>query len=95
MGQLLYGSPPEVFDIDDRTLAHLEIVILAKLRRNETFSLVLDYPTGTRTMLWFNQHLPLQVRLDSTDHEVNRAWLDALIDSANSPGGLRVTPEPE
>lgn len=95
MGQLLYGTPPDVFDIDDRTLAHLEIVILAKLRRNESFALVLDYPTGNRTMLWFNPHLPLQIRLESTQHEVNRAWLDVLIDSANSPAGLRVTPEPE
>ena len=95
MGKLLYGTPPEVFDLDDRTLAHLEIVILAKLRRNESFSLVLDYPDGGRAMLWINSHIPLQVRLDSADHEVNRAWLEVLIDSANSPTGLRSTPEPE
>lgn len=95
MGQLLYGTPAEVFDFDDRTLAHLEIVMLAKLRRNESFSFVLDYPNGGRTMLWLNSQIPLQVRLDSADHEVNRAWLEVLIDSANSPGGLRATPEPE
>ena len=38
MGILHYGAPPASFTIDDRTLAHLELVIMAKLRRRENLS---------------------------------------------------------
>ena len=39
MGKLVYGASVTEIDIDDRTLAHLEIVIIAKLRRDEKFVL--------------------------------------------------------
>lgn len=39
MGQFLYGTPPAVIEIEDRTLAHLQIVVYAKFRRDERFSL--------------------------------------------------------
>jgi hypothetical protein len=38
MGRLTYDSHFSV-DFDDRTLAHLQLVIVAKLRRNEAFFL--------------------------------------------------------
>jgi len=95
MGHFLYGTPPEQFELDDRTLAHVEIVMLAKLRRNENFAFVLDYPSGGRSTLWVSTHSALQFRLDDHSHEINREWLEVLIDSANSPGGLRITPEGE
>ena len=93
MGQLHYGTPPEVFELDDRTLAHLEIVVLAKLRRNESFALVLERPQGGRTTLWVSIHGALQFVFGAGTHEINREWLEVLIDSANSPAGLKITPE--
>jgi hypothetical protein len=27
--------------------------------------------------------------------EINRTWLQELVDTANSPGGLRLVPEPD
>lgn len=94
MGQLLYGSPPERFDFDDRTLAHVEIVIIAKLRRQESFTLAMVTDGGARTSIWLHPSSVLQFTYDVAAHEINRAWLEELVDSANTPAGLRITPEP-
>ena len=93
MGQLLYGSPPESFAMEDRTLAHVEIVVLAKLRRNEAFALLLDEPDGGRSTIWINSASTLHFRFDKGTHEINRRWLEDLIDSANGSAGMRVLPE--
>jgi len=94
MGHLLYGSTPTVIDLDDRTLAHVELVTLAKLRRNESFALTLDGATGGRSTIWLNSSSTIEFRFDTAKNEINREWLDLLIDTANSTGGMRVLPEP-
>ena len=94
MGQLFYGPSSEPFVIDDRTLAHIEIVVLAKLRRNESFALSLDGADAGRTTLWISSASTLQLRFDEARHDINRAWLDQLIDSANTTAGMRIVPEP-
>jgi hypothetical protein len=93
LGQLLYGSSSEAFELDDRTLAHLEIVTLAKLRRREPFAIQLETPSGGRSTLWVGTDSMLQFRFGAGEHEINRAWLEVLIDSANSPAGLKIVPE--
>jgi hypothetical protein len=93
MGQLLYGSPPASFELEDRTLAHVEIVTLAKLRRNESFALSLDLPDGGRATIWIGTNSILQFRFVGPRHEINRAWLEELIDSANTAAGMRIVPE--
>ena len=93
MAQLLYGSPPTAFELDDRTLAHLELVLLAKLRRNESVSLALDRPDGARVTLWIGVHSDLQFVYLEPRTEINREWLERLMDAANSTAGLRVLPE--
>jgi hypothetical protein len=37
MGRFLYDTMANATDIDDRTLAHLRIVIMNKLRRSESW----------------------------------------------------------
>ncbi len=93
MGQLLYGSTPTVVEIDDRTLAHVELVVLAKLRRSESFALTVESPTGRQT-IWLSTASTLEFRLGPDRQEINRAWLEQLIDTANSTAGLRLLPEP-
>jgi hypothetical protein len=93
MGELRYGSTG-TFAVDDRVLVHLERVILAKLRRNESFPLTLDSPSGVRDTVWLNAASTLHFHYDGAASAINRAWLDVLIEAANSPGGLRVIPEP-
>ncbi|GAA1838539.1 hypothetical protein [Agromyces salentinus] len=95
MGNLHYGSPPASFDMPDRTLAHVEFVVLAKLRRKESFALSIESPTGGRQQIWINGAATLRFEFDTNVTDINRAWLEVLIDSANSAGGMRLTPEPE
>jgi hypothetical protein len=93
MGQLHYGTSTTI-ELEDRALAHIELVMLAKLRRNENFSLVVTSPDGSRQTLWLNSSSTLSFEYEVGNHEINRQWLDELIDTANSPGGLRILPEP-
>ncbi len=95
MGHMLYGSTPTVIELDDRTLAHVELVTLAKLRRNESFAFSIDAPDGGRSTYWLNASSPLEFHFEVGRQEINREWLDQIIDTANSTGGMRVVPEPE
>ncbi len=95
MGSLHYGSPPATFELDDRTLAHVELVVLAKLRRNESFALSLDTKGDGRSTLWISASSTLRFDFESAAPEINRVWLDELIDSANTTAGMRIVPEPE
>jgi hypothetical protein len=95
VGRLLYGSPPAAFELDDRTLAHVEIVIIAKLRRSESFAFSLPGKGDARTSIWISPASDIQFEYASGTQEVSRAWLEALIESANSPQGLRIIAEPD
>jgi hypothetical protein len=97
MGTLSYDSSMTA-DFDDRILAHLQIVIGTKLRRGESFyfSWADDAKSGSgRTSLWLHPTIPLVYRyFGSRAPAINRAWIDDLAMSANTAGGLRLTPEP-
>ena len=95
MGRLLYGSPPTAFDIDDRALAHVEIVVLAKLRRSESFAFSIAGKGDARTSIWISPASDLQFEYAKGTQTINRAWLESLIESANTPQGLRLGAEPE
>ena len=98
MGTLEYVTPQHIAEIDDRTLAHLQIVICNKLRRDERFTLRLspqDGISGPVTVLWMAASLPLRFEyLRQTKHIINPAWLQLLADAAASNSGLWVIPEP-
>lgn len=95
MGRLLYGSPPVVFDLEDRTLAHVEIVVLAKLRRNESFAVSFPGKADARTAIWLNPSSVLQFEYGVATHTINRQWLEELIETANTPQGLHIGDEPK
>ena len=94
MGSLHYGSPPASFELDDRTLAHVELVVIAKLRRNESFALTIDGPKDGRSTVWVSTASVLRFEFGTSTHEINREWLEELIDSANTTAGMRILPEP-
>jgi hypothetical protein len=98
MGNLLYGTPPTPHEIEDRLLAHLQTVIFTKFRRNESFAFHLDAVPGRgtgRQSLWLNPMIPLQFSFyGSRAPELNREWLAALLEQANSAKGMRIVPEP-
>ena len=99
MGHLLYGDGRDPLELDDRTLAHLRIVIGAKLRRRESFFLSWKNEAargGGRASVWMDAAIPLQFRFSSSAPQpINREWLEQLSLSANSAAGLQLSAEPE
>ncbi|WP_173922324.1 ATP-dependent DNA ligase [Agromyces sp. Marseille-P2726] len=97
MGKLTYDSTLTV-DFDDRVLAHLQLVIGAKLRRSEAFFFSWRDDPGVgdgRSTLWLHPTIPLYFKFSGgRQPSVNRAWVDQLMNAANSPGGLHLVPEP-
>lgn len=97
MGKLVYDNPANAFEVDDRTLAHVRIVIMNKLRRSEPFMLELTMTDGSgRRSLWIHPAVPLQFRMLSPRRvPINRLWIDTLMEAASGPNGLFLTPEPD
>ncbi|MBN9605818.1 MAG: hypothetical protein J0G30_04335 [Actinomycetales bacterium] len=97
MGTLTYDSRL-VTTLDDRVLAHLQVVIWGKLRRGEQFSFTWhdsDRSGFGRTSIWIAPTIPLTFDyFGSKPPAINPRWIDALTKSANSPGGLQIVPEP-
>lgn len=97
MGSLIYGATGTKIDIDDRTLAHLKVVILTKLRRGEglAFSWEKEAAQGSgRGTVWLHPSVALEFRFDGTRQpSLNKVWLEELMGSANSGGGLHILPE--
>jgi hypothetical protein len=98
MGTLLYGSPSTEISFDDRALAHLQIVITAKLRRRESF--VFSWNDGVsigggRTSIWLDPSSTLLYRFfGSRAPSINRDWITELMRSANGGSGLFFSAEP-
>ncbi|ANJ25622.1 hypothetical protein [Agromyces aureus] len=99
MGRLIYNSSPRELEIDDRTLAHLRVAILNKLRRSESFSMSWDHGVANgsgRTTLWVHESIPLQfVFSGNRPAKLNRLWIEQLLLTANSTSGLHWVPEPD
>lgn len=97
MGKFIYGELTRV-DFEDRLLAHIRVVIGNKLRRGESFffSWKEDASLGSgRNTVWVHPAVPIMFKFyGSREPILNRAWLDALMYTANSPSGLYAVPEP-
>ncbi len=97
MGRFIYHNGSKV-DFEDRLLAHLQVVIANKLRRGESFLFTWrdDASVGEgRTSIWLNPSATIGFKFHgSRQPALNRAWVEALAVTANSPGGLYVVPEP-
>lgn len=96
MGKLIYAGDREV-EIEDRTLAHMKIVMLSKLRRDESFAFnwphSVDSGSG-RSTVWIHPSVALEFRFHGNrSPELNREWVEKLLASANSPEGLKMIPE--
>jgi hypothetical protein len=103
MGTIFYGGSAAEISIDDRTLAHLKVVIATKLRRGESFTLSwrhVDEPRG-RSTVWLQPSIPLRFVFDEpVGPELSREWIEELANQANSSAGItlvldRVESKPE
>ncbi len=97
MGKLIYDGTVKV-DFEDRTLAHLQMVISTKLRRGEPFHFTWKDDTSIgdgRTSVWIHARSSLVYKYyGSRKPQLNMAWVDALAYTANTPSGLYLVPEP-
>jgi hypothetical protein len=97
MGSLVYGSNRTTVEIDDRVLAHLRVVILAKLRRGESFAFTSDHEVDgdeASSTIWMQPAMEVEFNLDpDTTVSINKEWADRLMQSANSVRGLEILPE--
>lgn len=97
VGTLYYGDSGTPIGIEDRALAHLKIAITTKLRRSESFTLSWqhtdDQPRG-RSTLWLHPSIPLRFVFDEpVAPDLSRAWIEDLMRSANSTGGILLVTE--
>jgi hypothetical protein len=86
-----------VVNIDDRTLAHLQVVIVNKLRKGERFLMSWkDSPSvgDGRSAVWISPDSAIHFKFEgSRPPMLNRQWIQALHKSADSSRGLIVTAE--
>ena len=98
LGKLLYGDSAREIEFDDRVLAHLQIVIGAKLRRHECFffSWKDDPIVGNgRSSVWIAPSIPLFFKFSALARPtINREWLEELTVSSNNAQGLYLSSEP-
>ena len=98
MGKFFYGPWGAELQIDDRTLHHLRAVIVAKLRRGESFTFAWDSTRDEgsgQDLFWLSPALPLHFRFNGNRRPtLNRAWVDALMLTANESSGLHAVDEP-
>jgi hypothetical protein len=92
VGTINYGGSNAPIPVDDRVLAHLKVVMVTKLRRNESFTLTWchsDDQGPGRTTIWVNPSIPLRFVFDSAEPaELSRELIEELASSANSSGGI-------
>jgi hypothetical protein len=95
VGSIRYDG--ERVEFEDRLLAHLQVVIVQKLRRGDGFLMSwLNSPAigSGRSSMWLDRTIPLRFSfLGSRSPMINRDWLHTLQESADSSTGLIVTGE--
>jgi len=97
VGILYYGDSGTPIGIADRALAHVKVAITTKLRRGESFTLSWIHPDDVargRTTIWVHPSIPLRFVFDSPDSpDISRHWVEELMRSANSTGGITLVEE--
>lgn len=85
--------------MDDRILAHVQLLIVAKLRKQERFLLSwqIDPRQGSgRQSIWVDAGVPIGFRFaGSRSIQINQGWLEHLIDQSYTVGGAEITNEEE
>jgi len=96
MGRFIYDSTATSVEIDDRTLAHLRIVVMNKLRRSESFMFDAEMGDGSgRRSFWMHPSVPMQFHFyGGRNPRINRHWVEAMMLAASGPHGLHILPEP-
>jgi len=96
MGHFVYDSTDRPFEVEDRVLLHLRVVIMTKMRRNEPFMMKLDTPDRGDRWFWIHPSIPVQMRFHgSRQPALNMAWIDQLMKNSSNSNGFVISPEPD
>ena len=92
MGAITYDDV--VVEFDDRTLAHLQVVIVQRFTSGRAVLLswldALSIGDG-RSSMWLTPHAPLHFKfVGSRSPSIDRVWLDQMTRAADSGSGLVV-----
>lgn len=88
MGRLIYQERL-AFDIEDRLLSHLRVVIMNKLRRSEPFMLQLPHPDHGNVSVWLHPSVPLILHFRSSrPPRIDPALIEHMMIGASSTDGL-------
>jgi len=95
MGSISYDHL--IVKMDDRTLAHVQIVIVNKLRRGDSFLVswkdALEVGAG-RSSIWLHPRVLVHFKFDGgRAPSINPKWIATLAESADSSRGLVITAE--
>ncbi|GAB3293896.1 MULTISPECIES: ATP-dependent DNA ligase [Pseudoclavibacter] len=91
MGIMTYDGIQVRFD--DRTLAHLQVIVLKKFRNQESFIVSwrnTDTSGDGRSTVWMTPSFPAHFHIEKPAHKLDPEWLTALQRSADSAAGLVV-----
>jgi len=101
MGTFYYGGGhgdlATGFDVEDVLLIHLKQVIVAKLRRGESFIVTfpaLEHGCMVRETLWMNASIPIRFVINQAEaFPLDRGRLESLMIQANTVRGIVVAAE--
>jgi hypothetical protein len=98
MGYLIYGRKGGRVAIEDRALAHLQIVMTSKLRKGEAFAFSwtdVAEEGAKRDTVWLHPSSTLRFRFAGRRiPALNPLWLEQLAELTDSDTGLHYVPEP-
>jgi hypothetical protein len=97
MGRFVYGFTGQEYEFDDRTLSHVKMAIVTKLRRHESFLLNWQIPAengGGRMSLWISREIPMAfIFSGSRPPRLNERWMEALLHTSQRTGGMVIMSE--
>jgi hypothetical protein len=95
VGKLIYNLTE--YPLEDRVLAHLQVIVTMKLRRREVFMVSWRNPLSAgsgRQSVWIDNGVALAFEFEGSKiPSVNREWVEQLATSANTNYGLQLTDE--
>jgi hypothetical protein len=96
VGYLMYDGSTQIA-FEDRVLAHVEFLVVSKLRRKESFALSWRESAENgdgRTSIWIDPSIPLRFRYSgSRPPALDRDWVERLAAAASSSNGLILVDE--
>jgi hypothetical protein len=97
MGTFYYGTSTETLRVEDHVLAHLKLVVVTKLRRDESFTISWTKPVSRgagRCTLWVHPAIPLRFVFDTSEPvSVDRTLLNSLNESSFTARGIVIPTE--